>query len=630
MNGAQVLSSMPSRPRAHEVEDRSRRQFEDWLPDGWVARPISADYGIDYEIEVFENGHATGLHFWVQLKGSDAPEPPPVKIARTTKNYWNAREGLVLLVVWSVTAGTGWYQWAHHIPTWQMAPEQQTLTVRVPITNRLHDDARAKLVAEVVAHRAWDTSSLHLPIPVRCIGRGSIAGESAGEVVAAARMILASFPDAVQVGTGDGPIRITVRIGGDAIVADVAGGATTDFAYSGPLGRETSVEAVEALAWDVVLAVALQLFRMNLGEQSGLLVERSWPRSPVATNAFLPQVVVALVGSGRIGEALDYARVVDSAHEGVDALVWSMILEVIPKGRQLDAALHLSRWAQHLSDEGDRGNAARLFYNASSPIHTSEPALSLAMLDSAAELDPSYRERSYWWSDHAIARFHAGEFDDAAADYARATALGAQGLLCREADCHVLAGRYRKGVEMMAAHADAERGGAEWRLTARCVQRLIDIVGVDEQAREPEAAIALLGDELPTLDQCTAALKRDMLCVPALLALNARMDDEVDVLILRLAAAVFERSSPELWLNALEFAPLAERALHEDALVTARKAAGVAIDEHLEAEEREDEAAALRALFNELPSDPPYPNITRVTATGSAVYEEEYDEPPSR
>src|SRR5713226_682048 len=65
---------MPQRPRSHELEDESRRQFQMVLPSSWVFRPADPDYGIYGQVEIFSgDGQATGLIFLVQLKGTDNP-----------------------------------------------------------------------------------------------------------------------------------------------------------------------------------------------------------------------------------------------------------------------------------------------------------------------------------------------------------------------------------------------------------------------------------------------------------------------------------------------------------------------------------------------------------------------------
>ena len=52
---------MPKRPRPHKIERRSRVAFEAILPDHFTYRPISEDYGLDGEVEVFDEKSARAL-----------------------------------------------------------------------------------------------------------------------------------------------------------------------------------------------------------------------------------------------------------------------------------------------------------------------------------------------------------------------------------------------------------------------------------------------------------------------------------------------------------------------------------------------------------------------------------------
>lgn len=66
---------MPKRTRSHHLEDASIRRFEQCLPERWVCRRKDRDYGVDLEVEIFDKtDEATGLMFYVQIKGTDDPD----------------------------------------------------------------------------------------------------------------------------------------------------------------------------------------------------------------------------------------------------------------------------------------------------------------------------------------------------------------------------------------------------------------------------------------------------------------------------------------------------------------------------------------------------------------------------
>ena len=67
-----MTGNPPQRPRQHQLETESKRHFESVIPSSWIYRPLDQDYGIDGEVEIFnDSGDATGYKFLVQLKSTD-------------------------------------------------------------------------------------------------------------------------------------------------------------------------------------------------------------------------------------------------------------------------------------------------------------------------------------------------------------------------------------------------------------------------------------------------------------------------------------------------------------------------------------------------------------------------------
>lgn len=60
-------------PKQHEIDRHAVRTFTKSLPDDWIFRNQSEDYGIDGEVEVFDQGESTGVLFKVQIKGTEKP-----------------------------------------------------------------------------------------------------------------------------------------------------------------------------------------------------------------------------------------------------------------------------------------------------------------------------------------------------------------------------------------------------------------------------------------------------------------------------------------------------------------------------------------------------------------------------
>jgi len=59
------------RPKSHQIDTKAQRILDSKLPTNWVKQTKHPDYGVDYEIEVFDDEEPTGIWFTIQLKGTE-------------------------------------------------------------------------------------------------------------------------------------------------------------------------------------------------------------------------------------------------------------------------------------------------------------------------------------------------------------------------------------------------------------------------------------------------------------------------------------------------------------------------------------------------------------------------------
>lgn len=105
------------RPRQHIIEGISRKAFEEIIPDEWVYRELSPDYGIDYQVEIFSEGTATGKSFFVQLKGTDSSSKKSsitYYLENETIEYYRKIITPILFVVYSVPEEKFWAIWINN------------------------------------------------------------------------------------------------------------------------------------------------------------------------------------------------------------------------------------------------------------------------------------------------------------------------------------------------------------------------------------------------------------------------------------------------------------------------------------------------------------------------------------
>jgi tetratricopeptide (TPR) repeat protein len=110
---------MAPRTLNHLIEEASILFFKQSLPKMWVCREKGRDYGVDCEVEIFDdNGNSTGLVFWVQLKGTNEKKDKKIK-NKSFKNekllQFKSYDIAVMIVRYSSIKQTQYFKWARNV-----------------------------------------------------------------------------------------------------------------------------------------------------------------------------------------------------------------------------------------------------------------------------------------------------------------------------------------------------------------------------------------------------------------------------------------------------------------------------------------------------------------------------------
>jgi len=147
------------RPKQHIIDTQAQSILRQSLPAEWVVRQITPDYGIDYEIEIVENGLLTGVTFYVQLKGTQSPKYRDLSLCLPFEvdklRYYSERVNrpVLILVADTVTGTCLWVYAQRYIREVLRASNsrwylQKRVTLNVPRANKLPDTQ--KLLAQAV------------------------------------------------------------------------------------------------------------------------------------------------------------------------------------------------------------------------------------------------------------------------------------------------------------------------------------------------------------------------------------------------------------------------------------------------------------------------------------------------
>lgn len=154
---------MPKRHNNHQIEDASRRQFDRLLPDAWVSRPKPSDYGTDLEVEIFEkDGTATGLMFYVQLRGTDdTKKETSTTLSLEQLRYFHQLDVPTLLVRFCRPTSKFHCKWHFEIHPTPKQETQDSLTVNFSGNQRLNDDTLPALASDLKIARCARNLNAH-------------------------------------------------------------------------------------------------------------------------------------------------------------------------------------------------------------------------------------------------------------------------------------------------------------------------------------------------------------------------------------------------------------------------------------------------------------------------------------
>lgn len=563
---------MPQRPVQHVQEDRSRRAFEAALPDEWVFRPQSHDYGIDGEVEVFRDDWATGRIFKIQLKATSDPlsRALRVRLPNDKVEYYTALRLPVLVVRYHSPTKSVYGRWFHSFDPHYGGQNKKSISLVMGEADLLVNEKWDEIAADAeMFYRLRDPRSA-LPMEFEIVVPRTVRGAS-GEACTLGLMNAAvRFPDLMKVTKEAGHGRGIIRLSDETTAVtfrDVAS-ATAHHVYD---SVSTEPAAPGEVVADSMLSIALAFDRVGQTDAAARIAADSARNSSLISS---PDVMFRVVGlfarSHRVSEAIaladEFASIGSSDADMVAALFLTpaMLRSAYLTGFEQDSvARHLQQRIASATQSGTQRDVGVAHYNLGNHLRSrgawDEAAAHYAL---AAQHDSNYWARDYFAKEFAGALYHTGKFDLSAEMYGKAIALGNKGTTpALWADALMGAGKYRDA--QIAFHdyngKTGPAGEDEWRLKEWALQR-IRTFGGDIQARGIEEAMRLSDVSDPALtDEDRAhklrhALRTDALCAGAwfnLAVLQARQGNVSSAFEGFLISALIVPHDPAAWVRAL-------------------------------------------------------------------------------
>ena len=127
------------RPRKHQIDTEACNALRTIVPSSSVIREIEYDYGLDFQVELFNESKSTGKMFYLQLKGTDKDiTDDKVSYQLETKHieYYSSIGEPVLFVVYSTQTSQFWAIWANKLKSIYSAKSLSQKTIKITLDIR--------------------------------------------------------------------------------------------------------------------------------------------------------------------------------------------------------------------------------------------------------------------------------------------------------------------------------------------------------------------------------------------------------------------------------------------------------------------------------------------------------------
>lgn len=157
---------MPKRTRTHQLETESIIKFMSLIPTSWVCRKKDHDYGVDVEIEVFnDDDTATGLLAFAQLKATDnAALKDKVSIELDRLKYLQSLDSRSMLVRYCSVSSTFFWIWVSNAALQVDDWEAKSATIHFDSANIWTEKTPAEILRGLKVDRMMNVSSKSVPI----------------------------------------------------------------------------------------------------------------------------------------------------------------------------------------------------------------------------------------------------------------------------------------------------------------------------------------------------------------------------------------------------------------------------------------------------------------------------------
>lgn len=301
---------MTKRVKQHQLEDLSRSKYSLEIPRNWVMRDKEKDYGIDAEVEIFdENDRATGLVYWVQLKATESSDKlaaRKVDLRIDAIKYYKSLELPVLIVRYSEKEDLFYCRWVHEIDIFYAKKDAKTIRIIFCNEDIWGEDSAANTTKFIKKLRAVKSGAVALPVPIFMdVKEDAINGIPRGIFLAGYRQALKAYPQIATYQIDREKAVLYTTLKDDELSISLA--SVTGCTFHSIKARD--VEGFdEGIVADVLLGLAVSLANIGQIEMSArIFLDNRLKGRFFQKHELLIQFIPMLIRTSRYGEIIEAA-----------------------------------------------------------------------------------------------------------------------------------------------------------------------------------------------------------------------------------------------------------------------------------------------------------------------------------
>lgn len=508
---------MPIRTRSHELESESIKKFESYIPSKWVFRKKDPDYGIDGEIEIFDDtGKTTGLFINVQIKSTDATDIKDClqeSFKVETLKYYSSLGYPVLIAKYSSKYDKFFYTWAHSKNRSPIQKGQQYVTVRFPEENLLSTEIFFRLKEDVVNFLNYKKHKLHSPFKLHLfVNHPSF---SKPDLVQQFRQYAGKHEVHIEICEPEDKDAIgKIVINKEHVIISI-GGDSASFTFS---HHDTNEEILA----DLNISLAILLSQIGYDIFSAKLAGPVYKQSTFFNKpGLLKGLLECFYFTKEFDLVFKASKWAVNLKDNVDeVLIFSALLyhhyNKSSREEQILVEKLFLLLNQYYSKKHDKIRMASSHYNLGNfYISKKEYLKALHHYNKVRKLNPNYSERHYYWYELGGIFFDAGKIKCASQAYKKSLEIKEEhDARAKYADTLLYMGEYSGAVEEFERFAKivTERPEPFWCLKLITIKEIIDKFGIKDGNRDIDSSHKIiLKEESPTKEDFEKAIQLDPL-----------------------------------------------------------------------------------------------------------------------